>query len=97
MLRLISSLGLVVLIALGWALSNNRRAFPWRTVLWGLGLQFIFALCILKTPVGAAIFEGAQQVVDQLNVYANEGAKMGARGAGGFAHGEGDVPRDGGE
>ncbi len=76
MLRLISLLGLVVLIALGWALSNNRERFPWRTVLWGLALQFIFALCILKTPVGAAIFAGAQQVVDQLNVYANEGAKM---------------------
>ena len=76
MLRLISLLGLIVLLALGWALSNNRRAFPWRTVLWGLGLQFAFALFILKTPVGAGIFAGAQGVVEQLNLYANEGAKM---------------------
>ena len=76
MLRLISLLGLFVLLALAWALSNNRRAFPWRTVIWGLALQFIFALCILKTPVGASIFLGAQSVVDQLNIYANEGAKM---------------------
>ncbi len=76
MLRLISPLGLVVLLVLGWALSNNRRAFPWRTVLWGLGLQFIFAAVILDTHIGAVIFKGAQDVVDQLNVYANEGAKM---------------------
>ena len=76
MLRLISLLGLIVLLALGWALSNNRRAFPWRTVLWGLALQFIFAAFILDTKIGVAIFKGAQEVVDQLNVYANEGAKM---------------------
>jgi concentrative nucleoside transporter, CNT family len=75
-LRLVSLLGLVVLIALAWALSNNRRSFPWRTVLWGLGLQFFFALFILKTPAGQRLFAGAQYAVNQLNVYANEGAKM---------------------
>ena len=74
--RLVSLFGLVVLIALAWALSNNRRLFPWRTVLWGIGLQFFFALFILKTPIGVQLFAGAQAVVDQLNVYANEGAKM---------------------
>ena len=75
-LRLVSLLGIVVLIALAWALSNNRRSFPWRTVLWGLGLQFFFALFILKTPVGQRLFAGAQYAVNQINVYANEGAKM---------------------
>ena len=74
--RLISALGLVVLIACAWAVSNNRRRFPWRTVLWGVALQFFFALFILKTPIGAGIFAGAQSVVDQLNVFSNEGAKM---------------------
>jgi CNT family concentrative nucleoside transporter len=76
MLRLISLLGLFVLLALAWTLSNNRRRFPWRAVIWGLALQFIFAFCILKTDAGASVFRGAQTVVDQLNVYANEGAKM---------------------
>lgn len=76
MLRLISLLGMVVLIACAWAMSNNRRAFPWRTVIWGLALQFIFALFILDTPVGVKVFEGTQRVVDHLNDYALEGAKM---------------------
>jgi CNT family concentrative nucleoside transporter len=39
-------------------------------------LQFAFAIFILKTPIGLRLFAGAQDVVDQLNVYANEGAKM---------------------
>jgi CNT family concentrative nucleoside transporter len=74
--RLISLLGLIAFIALGWLLSNNRRAFPWRTVLWGLGLQFVFALFILHTPIGEKLFQGATDMVGQLNLYALEGAKM---------------------
>ena len=74
--RLQSLLGLVVLIACAWALSNNRRRFPWRAVTWGVGLQFLFALFILKTPVGEALFGGAQRLVQHLNDFANEGAEM---------------------
>src|SRR3954468_1553498 len=75
-LRLISALGLVALLALAWLLSNNRKLFPWRAVLWGMLLQFVFALFILKTPIGLRLFQGAQVVMDQLNAYAYEGAKM---------------------
>jgi CNT family concentrative nucleoside transporter len=76
MLRLTSLLGIVVLLAIAWALSNNRRLFPWRTVLWGMGLQFFFALFILQTAVGTWLFSGAQAACNQLNLYALEGAKM---------------------
>jgi CNT family concentrative nucleoside transporter len=75
-LRLVSFLGIFILLALAWALSANRRHFPWRTVAGGLLLQFVFATLILKTPIGAQVFLGAQAAVDQLNVCANEGAKM---------------------
>ena len=57
-------------------ISSNRKLFPWRTVIWGMILQFAFAIFILKTPIGLRLFQGAQVVMDQLNVYANEGAKM---------------------
>jgi CNT family concentrative nucleoside transporter len=75
-LQLISALGIVVLLLVTWAISSNRKLFPWRTVIWGMILQFAFAIFILKTPIGLRLFQGAQVVVDQLNVYANEGAKM---------------------
>jgi CNT family concentrative nucleoside transporter len=75
-LRLISALGLVALLACAWLLSNKRKQFPWRTVIWGMALQFIFALFILKTPIGLRLFQGAQVVMDQLNAYAYDGAKM---------------------
>jgi CNT family concentrative nucleoside transporter len=75
-LRLTSLLGIVVLLGVAWALSRDRGRFPWRTVLCGLGLEVVFALLILRTGAGASLFAGAQNVVDQLNVYAADGAKM---------------------
>lgn len=74
--RLISLAGVVVFIGLAWALSRNRRAFPWRTVLWGLGLQFVFALLILRTDLGRRVFDLAQLAVTRLLGFANEGARM---------------------
>ena len=76
LLKLISALGIVILIACAWLLSRDRKRFPWRTVFWGMGLQFGFAIFILKTPIGLRIFQGAQVAMDQLNAYAYEGAKM---------------------
>ena len=56
-LKLIALFGLVVFLALAWAISSDRKRFPWRTVLWGLALQFTFAILILKTMPGRAIFD----------------------------------------
>ena len=75
-LQLISAFGIVAILLVTWSISSNRKLFPWRTVIWGMILQFAFAIFILKTPIGLRLFQGAQVVVDQLNVYANEGAKM---------------------
>lgn len=43
MLRLVSVVGVIVLIALAWSLSSDRRRFPWRVVIGGVLLQWCFA------------------------------------------------------
>lgn len=53
-------MGIVALIALCWAVSENRRRVQWRVVAWGLALQFLFALLLVKVPV-------CQQMLAQLN------------------------------
>ena len=75
-LKLVSLLGIVALLAAAWGCSLDRKTIPWRAVLWGLALQFIFAVVILKTTVGEAIFAGAQRGVTKLNEFAMEGATM---------------------
>jgi len=75
-LRLISLLGWVLMITVAWAISYNRKLFPWRTVIWGIGLQFILALLILKTPWGGALFEFAGKVVQKLIQFSTDGTKF---------------------
>jgi len=75
-LKLISLLGWFTMIAVAWAISYNRRLFPWRTVVWGVGLQFTLALLILKTPWGGALFDFAGQIVQKLIQFSNEGCKF---------------------
>jgi len=76
LLKLIGLLGLVAFIALAWALSLDRKRFPWRTVWSGLALQFVFAWLILRTTIGAAIFDYTNRAVDRLIGFAEEGSKM---------------------
>jgi CNT family concentrative nucleoside transporter len=74
--RLISLVGVLLLLLIGWSLSTDRRAIPWRVLLWGVGLQFIFAVLILKTPFGQAFFSGVNSVVVQLLGFTEQGARF---------------------
>jgi len=74
--RLRSLLGIGVLAVGAWALSVDRRSVPWRIVLWGLGLQFVFALLILRTPFGAAVFEVANDMILAAVGFTLEGARF---------------------
>ncbi|WP_026853455.1 NupC/NupG family nucleoside CNT transporter [Geothrix fermentans] len=46
--RFMGLAGIVAFMAIAYALSHKRSAIHWRTVAWGLGLQWIFALVVLK-------------------------------------------------
>jgi concentrative nucleoside transporter, CNT family len=75
-LRLISCLGLIFFVTVAWACSMNRKLFPWRTVLWGVVLQFCFAFLLLKTAWGAAVFTFIGNAIQQLIRFSNEGCKF---------------------
>ncbi|MEZ4574606.1 MAG: Na+ dependent nucleoside transporter N-terminal domain-containing protein [Vampirovibrionales bacterium] len=47
-------LGIAAILALAYAMSNNRRAINWRTVGVGFALQWLIALFVLKVPAGQA-------------------------------------------
>ena len=49
-------IGIAGLILLAWALSENRRAFPWRTAAIGLVMQVLLALLLIKLPGSQVVF-----------------------------------------
>ncbi|MBD1927918.1 NupC/NupG family nucleoside CNT transporter [Trichocoleus sp. FACHB-90] len=74
--RVISAVGLAVFIGLSYAFSINRRAVRWRPIFWGMGLEFIVALLILKTPGGLAVFKALGDVVSRFLAFSDVGAKF---------------------
>src|SRR5436190_11061502 len=56
--RFTGLLGLVVILGVAWLFSTHKRDIKLRLVLWGLGLQFAFAVLVLKTPLS----DGLQKV-----------------------------------
>ncbi len=82
-----SALGIVVILALAWAVSENRRAFPVRTVLAGLALQVALALLLLKVPPARNMLFSLNGIVDALM----EATRAGTSFVFGYAGG-GDTP-----
>mgnify|MGYP003297078694 CR=1 FL=1 len=66
--------GAVVILAIAVAFSTNRRAINWTTVAWGLSLQIIFALIVLKTTVGQQVFTTLGKGINKLLGFAGVGA-----------------------
>jgi CNT family concentrative nucleoside transporter len=75
MQRFTGLLGLIVIVAVAFVFSNNRRAIRPRVIYWGLGLQFGFAFLVLKTPI-AEWFKTLSNGVNSMLGYAIEGSKF---------------------
>ncbi|WP_428897485.1 concentrative nucleoside transporter [Parelusimicrobium proximum] len=69
-------LGFVVFIAIAYGLSRNRRAINWQTVGWAAGLQVVFALFILKTSAGKAVFAWIDRGIMAVLEFQQAGAAM---------------------
>jgi CNT family concentrative nucleoside transporter len=75
-LRGMSLAGLAVMVLVAWTFSSDRRAFPWRIVLWGIGLQLLFGVWVLKTTPGLAVFAFLNDAVGQLLEFTEEGSRF---------------------
>lgn len=71
-----SLVGLLVILALAYSASTNKRSIDRRTVAWGLSLQILFALLVLKTTPGQELFQTLGQGINRLLDFANVGASF---------------------
>ena len=72
--RFTGVLGLLTMLALAWIFSTNRRAIRWRTVIWGLGLQILFAFIVLDFSWGQRALAVAGNAVTKLLSHAFVGS-----------------------
>jgi CNT family concentrative nucleoside transporter len=59
--------GIAVTIAICWALSEKRRAFPWKLAIGAIAVQAGLVLLLFGLPMARGVLAGAGQVVDGLS------------------------------
>ncbi len=74
--RFTGILGILTMLTLAFIFSTNRRAIRTKTVAWGLGLQFAFAVFVLKMDTGRMLFHKAGDAVNKLLSYSYVGSQF---------------------
>ena len=74
MSRFAGLLGIIVFLSIAYICSTNRRAIRLKTVLWGLGLQFLFAWIVIRFTWGQRTLQTAGAAVNKLLAYAFKGS-----------------------
>jgi CNT family concentrative nucleoside transporter len=74
--RVVSLVGLGVLIAVLWATSRNRKMINWQAVIVGMLVQFLVALFVLRTGAGYDIFNFISGLATDLLGFATQGVEF---------------------
>ena len=75
-LNLQSLLGLVVIVAACWGLSENRRAFPWTLALGAVAVQAALVLALFAIPGSQNVLAAITGAVDGLNAATQRGTQF---------------------
>ena len=69
-------LGLLTMLGLAYAFSTNRSAIRYKTVAWGLGLQIVFAIFVLRIEFGRRAFQTIGDAANRVLSYAFVGSEF---------------------
>jgi CNT family concentrative nucleoside transporter len=72
--RLIGLFGIVFLLGVAWLVSENRKKIRGKVVLFGISLQILIALFVLKTAPGKWVFEVLNDAVGQMLSFTSQGS-----------------------
>src|ERR1039458_5274244 len=73
--RFTGFLGLAVILAFAWLCSSHKREIKLSILAWGLGLQFAFAILVLKTDF-RKVFEAISAGVNNMLGYVEAGTEF---------------------
>jgi concentrative nucleoside transporter, CNT family len=74
--RAVAAVGLLALVGVAWLASRNRRRFPVRIVVVGIGLQLALGVVLLRTVAGRAVFGAMNDTVAAIVAYTNAGVRF---------------------
>jgi CNT family concentrative nucleoside transporter len=74
--RFTGVLGILAVLLAAWLGSTDRKRIRWRTVAWGLGLQLLFAFCVLRFSYGEQGLMWAGGVVKTMLASTYAGTKV---------------------
>ena len=69
-------LGILAVLLAAYLGSTDRKRIRWRTVAWGLGLQFTFAFLVLRFSIGQQVMSVAGGVVNNMLASTAAGTKV---------------------
>ena len=76
MARFAGLLGIVVFLGIAYIFSTNRRAIKLKTVLWGIGLQFVFAILVFRLDLGAKTMHRLGDAITHFLGFSYAGSKF---------------------
>jgi CNT family concentrative nucleoside transporter len=71
-----SLLGLVLIIGLAWAISEDRKRFPWKLTLGAIALQAVLVLLLFGIPQSQVVLDGMAAGVDGLAAATRRGTQF---------------------
>lgn len=74
--KFIGIIGIIIILGIAYAMSNNRKAINKRLVIVGLLLQWGLALFILKSKIGQDIFKAVGGFISMLLDFSDKGAEF---------------------
>lgn len=74
--NLVSFSGIFLLMGFAWLFSSDKKNINWRVIIWGIGLQMIFALFIFVVPAGSKVFLFLNDVVVKILDSASAGTQF---------------------
>ena len=69
-----ATLGMAVLIGIGYLMSSHKKSIAWRTIFLGILLQFVLAVLVLKVPFINKGFDYAAGFFQVILKFSEEGA-----------------------
>ncbi len=74
--KIVSFLGIFILIGLAYLMSHQKKAISWRLVGIGVGLQLFFATFILVTPLGRPFFDIFTVIFTKILGFTSKGSEL---------------------